>query len=163
MLSRWRLGLVCGMLVAGSAIAVWATGRPFPDVPADHPQASDIARAKAEGWFLGKADGTFGLGETLTEWQSATVLARAFPELTREDMASFMVGGIQYLERYEKPLARAERFVALASGDEYSCAVRSDGQVTCWGLTTTVWLSRQTVSSWLSLLAWEPTVGFGLT
>ena len=54
MLSRWRLGLVCGMLVAGSAIAVWATGSPFPDVPEDHPQASDISRAKAEGWFLAR-------------------------------------------------------------------------------------------------------------
>lgn len=49
---------------------------PYPDVPADHTFAAEVARARELGIMHGKADGTFGLGEPVTREVLAAVAVR---------------------------------------------------------------------------------------
>ena len=59
---------------------------PYPDVPADHTFADEIARAKELGLMQGRADGTFGLGRTVTREVLAAVAVRLFDAI-RQSLA----------------------------------------------------------------------------
>ncbi len=84
---------VCVSLIGGGVVGYAATGG-FSDVPDDHLQAADIARAVELGWYAGYPDGTFKPDRLLSTDQAVTVFGRAFPDgVSRADLATILVGG----------------------------------------------------------------------
>ena len=88
----------------------------FSDVPADAWYAADVARLAASGITRGCGDGTrFCADQPTTRAQMAVFLARATGLIDAPTLASR--GG----------------FKAVSAGGAHTCAIRTDGTVTCWG------------------------------
>ena len=91
MLKRIMMTVVVLSLVGG--VVALAQNR-FPDVSSDHPRSEDIEFVAGQGWFLGRANGSFSPGARITPSQMTTVLERAFPDgMSRAQFASFIRGG----------------------------------------------------------------------
>ena len=96
---RWAVGLLLAALAAVSALSLGA-GRqtPFSDVDETHPQYGDITYAAARGWFQGYHNGTFQPDRPITPAQTARIIQRAQPNLTRSAAAVFLRAGIHALK-----------------------------------------------------------------
>ena len=97
---RWAVGLLLAALAAVSALSLGAGSQtPFSDVDETHPRHSDIAHAAARGWFQGYPDGTFQPDRPITPAQTARIIQRAQPNLTRSAAAVFLRAGIHALQQ----------------------------------------------------------------
>ena len=92
---------VVAVAAALGAGAVWAatTTSPFPDVPTDHPRVEAIRYAKAEGLFLGFADGNLRPDAELSEGQFTRTAERLYDRgaWTRADWAQVLFSGLPSL------------------------------------------------------------------
>lgn len=90
---RTRL-TTAAVLAALLAVPATAASTRFPDVSEGHPRAEDIEFVAEQGWFVGRANGSFSPEARITPSQMAVVLERAFPDgMTRAEFASFLRGG----------------------------------------------------------------------
>lgn len=90
---RTRLA-TAAILAALLAVPAIAASTRFPDVSENHPRAEDIEFVAEQGWFVGRANGSFSPEARITPSQMATVLERAFPDgMTRAEFSSFLRGG----------------------------------------------------------------------
>ena len=97
---RWAVGLLLAALAAVSALSLGAgSWTPFSDVDETHPRHSDIAYAAARGWFQGYHDGTFQPDRPITPAQTARIIQRAQPNLTRSAAAVLLRAGIHALQQ----------------------------------------------------------------
>lgn len=92
---------VVAVAAALGAGAVWAatTTSPFPDVPDDHPRVEAIRYAKAEGLFLGFADGNLRPDTELSEGQFTRTAERLYDRgtWTRAEWAQVLFSGLPSL------------------------------------------------------------------
>lgn len=80
-------------LAVVTIIAAPAFAQTLTDID-DHPQASVIRQAVADGYFQGYEDGTFQPDRAISPGQVAKVFSRAFPDgVTRAEMAQVMISG----------------------------------------------------------------------
>jgi len=97
---RSKLGWMAGGLLVLVAVGgVLAQGWLW-DIPAEHPQETDIAYAIEKGWFVGYEDGSFRPDEEITPKQMTIVLER-FGRLTRADAATLLTAGHKALRKLE--------------------------------------------------------------
>ena len=95
----WTVGLLSAALAAVSALSLGAGSQtPFSDVDETHPRHSDIAYAAAQGWFQGYPDGAFQPDRPITPEQTARIIERAQPGLTRSGAAVLLRAGVHALQ-----------------------------------------------------------------
>ena len=68
--------LLAVLLLAAAVPAVQAADLPYTDVPAGHWAYADIEKVTQAGLFQGVDSTTFGVGQTMTRAQFATIVAR---------------------------------------------------------------------------------------
>ncbi len=74
-----------------------STEEPFSDVDESHVLYPEIAYTASQGWFQGYPDGTFQPDRPITPDQTARIIERAQPNLTRSAAAVFLRAGIHAL------------------------------------------------------------------